>query len=136
MKKERKLFRSTLFAACFFTVLLTSSVNAANVTINHSVPTMQKYVTLSMQSKSSASSNASVTLTKKEPDAVTFSARALKSNGTWGEYQAGTVVTKTNMAYSVPYEYYLAAGTVVQARFRNHNWSMNSNQIEGIFDYR
>ena len=120
----------------FFTILLVSSVSAAGVTINHSVPTMQAYVTFPLISKSSASSNATVTLTKKNPDTVTFSARAQKTNGTWGDYQAGTVVTKTNVPYNVPYEYNLSAGTLVQARFRNHNWSMNSNQIEGIFDYR
>ena len=84
MKSEKKLFRSVMITTCFFTILLVSSVSAAGVTINHSVPTMQAYVTLPLISKSSASSNATVTLTKKNPDTVTFSARAQKTNGTWG----------------------------------------------------
>ena len=97
---------------------------------------MQEYVSLSSKSKSVASSYGTVTLTKKDPDAVTFSARAKKSDGTWGDYQEAVVVNTTNTTYRIPYEYALSAGTTVQARFRNHNWSLNSNQIEGTLDYK
>ena len=136
MKKGKKFLRLSIFGIGFFAIFLTVSASAATVTINHAVPTMQGYVTLASRSKSQASSYGTVKLTKKDPVAVTFSARAKKSTGSWGSYQSGTVVEKTGTTYNVPYEYNLGAGTTVQARFRNHNWSLNSNQIEGTFDYK
>ena len=136
MKKGKKFFKLSMFGIGFFALFVTISASAATVTINHAVPTMQGYVTLSSKSKSQASSYGTVTLTKKDPVAVTFSARAKKTDGSWGAYQAGTVVEKTNTKYNVAYEYNLGAGTTVQARFRNHNWALNSNQIEGTFDYK
>lgn len=116
--------------------MLVTGLSATSITINESVPTMQGYKELASRNKSESSSSGTVSLTLKDPDAVTFSARAKKSDGTWGSYQAGTVVSKTNTNYNVAYEYNLGVGTTVQARFRNHNWSLNSNQIEGTFNYR
>ena len=125
-----------MFGVCSFALLLTISASAATVTINHSVPTMQGYATLASKNKNQSTSYGTVYLTIKEPAAVTFSARAKKSDGTWGSYQAGTVVDKAKKTFNVAYEYNLGVGTTVQARFRNHNWSVNSNQIEGTFDYK
>lgn len=70
-------------------------------------------------------------MTKKEPDAVSFSA---KNNG--GSYGSVTTVTSKNTTYNVNYTGTFGSGTPMTARFRNHNWSLNSNMITGTFDYK
>ena len=134
MKKGKLFLRLTSFMV-LLVLIFTLSVSATQVRINHAVPTMQGYVELPQASKSLSSDYAGVCLWIKDPESVTFSARAKKTDGTWGAYQAGTVVYETGILYHVRYEYNLGIGTTVQARFRNHNWSLNSNQIEGYFDY-
>lgn len=108
-----------------------SGVSAVMVNINHSVPTAQGYKVLPTKDKSERSNLGAVTLSKKEPDAVTFSAKA---DG--GSYASGTTVTEKGLIYDVKYAGTYGVGTPMTARFRNHNWSLNSNMITGVFDYR
>ena len=135
MRKTKKVLFSSLFSVAVM-LLLTINASATTTRINHAVPTMQGYVTLSIASKSESSSYGTVNLTRKDPDAVTFSARYLNPMDKWEDYYLPAVVSSTNVTTLVFYPANLGVGTLVQARFRNHNWSLNSNQIEGIYDYR
>lgn len=125
-KKYLKVLISLGIIATTFT-----GVSAATVTIDHSVPTAQGYKYLTAKAKSQKTSYGTVILTKKEPDAVTFSAAAQG-----GFYSDGVTVYNTNQTYNVNYAGTYGAGTIMQARFRNHNWSLVSNIIKGTFDYK
>lgn len=125
-KKYLKILVSLGIIATTFT-----GVSAASVAINHSVPTAQGYKYLSTKNKSTVSKSGTVILTKKEPDAVTFSAKA--DGGAYGD---GTIASKKNTEYTVHYKGTYGIGTPMTARFRNHNWSLNSNMITGTFDYK
>ena len=108
-----------------------TGVSAATARINSSVPTAQGYKTVTSKSKTQTTNYGTVRLTKKEPDAVSFSA---KNNG--GSYGSVTTVTQTGTTYRVNYTGTFGSGTPMTARFRNHNWSLNSNMITGTFDYK
>lgn len=125
-KKYLKILVSLGIIATAFT-----GVSATTTSINHSVPTAQGYKYLSTKNKSSKTNYGTVILTKKEPDAVTFSAKA--DGGSYGD---GTVVYNKNTVYNVNYTGTYGSGTPMTARFRNHNWSLNSNMITGTFDYK
>lgn len=135
MRKTKKVLFTSLFSIAMM-LLLTFSASATTIKLNHAVPTMQGYVNLSIAIKSESSTYGTVNLTKKDPDAVTFSARYLNSLDKWEDYYLPAVVSSTNVTTLVFYPVNLGVGTTVQARFRNHNWSLNSNQIEGIYDYK
>ncbi len=136
MKKEKKFFRFSLFGIVVFALVLTLNASATQIEINHAVPTAQGYVTLPSGVKSKTSDYGIVNLSKKDPSAVTFSARAWKTEGKWGSYASGVVVDDVGKNFNIPYAYNLGQGSIVQARFRNHNWSLNSNQIEGTLNYQ
>lgn len=53
-----------------------------------------------------------------------------------GSYGSVTTVTQTGTTYRVNYTGTFGSGTPMTARFRNHNWSLNSNMITGTFDYK
>ncbi len=129
------LFRLSAFSIATFVLFLTLSANAATLEINHSVPIAQGYVSLTPKQKDQSTNFATIVLTLKDPAAVTFSTRAMKTGSVWGDYQSGVVVKETYVTYQIPYEYNLGVGTFVQACFRSHNWSLNSNQIEGTLNY-
>lgn len=135
MHKAKKLLKTSLLGMVAMMLMVTGA-SATTIALNHSVPTMQGYVTLPAKTKSESSSYGTVYLTKKDPDAVTFSARYKNSLGNWEDYYLGAVVDKTNVTVLVFHQANLGVGTTVQARFRNHNWSLNSNQIEGTYDYK
>ncbi len=137
MKKSEKMLKRSLIGLVGILALSATTVGASSVTINDAVPTMQGYKQLKEGTKTYGNNFATVILTKLDPDAVTFTVRAKKSDGSWGSYYSdgyGTV-TKTNKQEVVIYEYSLIKGTTTQARFRNSNFSLNSNQIEGTFKY-
>lgn len=75
-----------------------TGVSAATASINSSVPTAQGYKTVTSKSKTQTTNYGTVRLTKKEPDAVSFSA---KNNG--GSYGSVTTVTQTGTTYRVNY---------------------------------
>ena len=132
MKKGLKV----LGLSAVFALFLTCSASATSIYFDKSVPTAQGYTALEEARKSMSTSYGTVKLSTKEPVAVSFSLRAKRSDGSWGKYQSPTVVSEINKTYNVWYEYETGVGTKVQARVRNHNWSLNSNQIEGVFDYK
>lgn len=129
----RKIKKYVLTSILSFMMLVgaVATISAATASINHSVPTRQGYKELASVGKSSSTNHGSVNLSKMEPDAVTFSAKA---NG--NSYGSGKVVTQTKTNFTVNYTATYGKGQKMTARFRNHNWSLNSNMITGTFDYK
>ena len=133
--KKGKMFLKLISLVMLIVLICTLSVSATSLVVDEEVPKAQGYVYLTKAYKSQSSSYATVCLARKDPVAVTFSNSAQKTDGTMGGYYTGTVVTEVNRIYNVPYEYYLAKDSLVQARFRNHNWSLNNNRIKGVYNY-
>lgn len=134
MKNTRRLFK--LFSFAFIlSVFLISNVKATTVSFpGMKVPARQTYATLDDAKKSESSSNGIVNLTRMEVDGVTFSARAVANGHSYG---SGKVVTQTNTNFIVNYTATYGAGQKMQARFRNHNWTLTGSKIiSGTFNYK
>lgn len=134
MYKISKFLKLSLFGMATF-LLMIIGTSATVQTLNHAVKTMQGYTTLPSVQKSKSSYMAGVVLSLKDPEAVTFSVRAKETNGEWTSYYNGTTVTTLNTNYVVYYQANYGVGTEVNARFRNSNFTLNSGQIEGEFNY-
>lgn len=133
MRKSKKMLRLSAIAA-IATIATVTGVSAASTSFtDKSVPTAQGYATLTAMKKSESSDYGIVNLSKMTPDAVTFSAKATASGHTYG---AGKTVTQLNTDFYVYYTATYGEGQEMQARFRNHNWSLNSNKISGVFNYK
>ena len=133
MKKSKRMLKLSAIAA-IATIVTATGVSASAVAFfNKSVPTAQGYATLSALEKSQSSDYGIVNLSKMTPDAVTFSARAVADGHSYGK---GKTVTQLNTDFYVYYTATYGEGQNMQARFRNHNWSLNSNKISGEFDYK
>lgn len=128
-KMKKKVF--TLLAVLSIYATTVTGVYAATAYFSTSVPTMQGYKEIGSRNKDRTTSIGSVSLTKKDPDSVSFSVKC--KDGSFGR---ATQVAKTNQTYTVYYNNSYNAGTTMTARFRNANWSLNSNMITGTFDYK
>lgn len=137
MKKISKYLK--FFTFCLLILIISISVSAIDFT-KKTVKTMQGYTRFSIGTLTSDTNWAYVKLTDMTPDAVTFSVSECK-NGTDCEYfGTGVVYEKDedlNKTFVVSYKNaaVMSSGTKVQGRYRNHNWSLNSNYITGAFKY-
>lgn len=140
MTKVKKCLQVSLVGLFVFSFCVVTAVWANVVSFkNLKVPTAQGYQLLATGTTSKDTSWSAVNLSAMTPDAVTFSVSATKSNGSWKNYGTGTVYKNSYVGKTYVVEYYqgniVAAGTDVQARFRNHNFSFSSNTITGEYDY-
>ncbi|MDX8420425.1 hypothetical protein MOZ60_10045 [Stecheria sp. CLA-KB-P133] len=132
---NKKIFVVAVALFACFSLYLTP-IFSSSVTINQTVPTAKGWQDISAGSITGNSAGyGSVKLTLKTPEAVVFEVKAKKADGSWGPYTGSKVVWNVNQWYSNSYEYNLGKGTSVQARYQNFNWSLNSNQIEGTYNY-
>lgn len=131
---KRKMNRLLVFS--IFTIVgsifFMNTADANVINISKKVPAFQKYEYLSQGQKNYDGNTANVTLWTKQNEAVTFTVKALSDD----KYGLGAVVEHVDLMYTLFYPQSHKAGTTVQARFRNHNWTANSGQIDGYFDYR
>lgn len=97
-----------IFLVFLSIIIVTFAVVSGTTSIKSSISTIQGYEILPLVDKSSKINDSAVKLSKLEPDVVIFSARA--DGGVYG------------------------SRTPMITRFRNYNWSINSNMITGIFD--
>ncbi len=132
---------SALSLSAFFCLTFAKAIDLtkSDAPINAAVPTKQKYAYVADRDKQMATTYGIATLTLMDPAAVTFSAVIVRDGklGNWGE---GTVLYKKDMSDDsvsgmVDYGEVCNPGTTMRARFRNHNYTFNSNQIEGTFRY-
>jgi len=129
-KKINRLLIFSVFAVVC-SLFLINTVDATIVNISAKVPAFQKYGYVAQAEKGSRGSIASVYLWIKQNEAVTFTVRGVEDN----EYGKGVVVEHTDLLNTLYYSKVYEKGTQVQARYRNHNWTANSGQIDGYFDY-
>lgn len=136
---RRKFMRKRMNQVLAFSLLtiicslfLLNTVDAAAVGISSKVLPFQKYAYVGQAEKSFKGSTAMVELYVKQNEAVTFTVKAV-NDGTYGK---GVVVEHTDLAYDLYYSQIYDKGTQVQARYRNHNWTANSGQIDGYFNYQ
>lgn len=133
MKKSKRMLKLSAIAA-IATIATATGVSAATTSFtDKSVPTAQGYATLTAMAKSESSDYGIVNLSKMTPDAVTFSAKAVANGHNYG---SGKTVTQLDTDFYVYYTAIYGSGQKMQARFRNHNWSLNSNKISGSFNYK
>lgn len=127
MKKTYK-YLSTSFLAAAILVSASTIISAATESFtNRSVPTAQGYSYLSGRNTSTPASYSTVNLSKMSPDAVTFSSGK--------NYESEAIVYSTGVTYKMSYSYCYIQGAMSKARYRNHNWSLNSNTISGVVNY-
>lgn len=132
MKKKMNQILAFSVFMIIASLFLLNTVDAAVVGISAKVPAFQKYAYVGQAEKSFQGSTANVELWVKQNEAVTFTVKATNSN----EYGLGAVVEHTDIAYDLYYSQSYDKGTQVQARYRNHNWTGNSGQIDGYFNYQ
>lgn len=146
MKKYSKLLKiSTVTLSVCVCMITTKAIHMvdltkSDVTFDIAVKTKQEYSYLDSKKKQQNTSYGIVGIEYMDPDAVTFSAGpGSGSNVTaWGD---GVVLYKKDknsnepLTAQVPYGAIYGAGQEMTARVRNHNWTLNSNQIEGRFRY-
>lgn len=132
MKKKMNQILAFSVFMIIASLFLLNTVDAAAVRISAKVPAFQKYAYVGQAEKSFQGSTANVELYVKQNEAVTFTIKAINSN----EYGLGAVVEHTDIAYDLYYSQSYDKGTKVQARYRNHNWTANSGQIDGYFNYQ
>ncbi len=131
---KRKMNRLLVFS--IFTIVgsifFMSTVDATIVNISAKVPSFQQYGYVRQAEKSKNGKEAAVDLWVMQNEAVTFSVKSV-GDGTYGR---GTTVKYVDVAYTINYSKEYAKGEQVQARYRNHNWTPNSGQMDGYFDYQ
>lgn len=134
MKKNKKMLKVS-FLGMMMSIFLMSGVSATTVAFpGQNVPSQQTYAYVDAANKSASSNKGIVKLTRMEVTAVTFSARAVATGHSYG---SGKIVTQENTDFNVPYTATYGSGQKMQARFRNHNWTLNSTKIiSGTFDYK
>ncbi len=137
MKKIKKVLFVSTFAFALTSIGL-GVASATSVAVNTQVPQQQGYSNIIGANKSQTSSYGEVKLTSMESaSAVTFYAKPVAD---LYYPNAGAVVNTLNTKYKVYYnnnhDVAYDAGVAVQARLRNHSWSLTRGHVVGTFDYK
>jgi len=125
----------------FFLTIFVISISVSAIDFERKpVKTMQGYTRFSIGTLTEATNWAYVKLTDMTPDAVTFTVTECKGGDDCEYFGTGVVYEKSedlNKTFVVSYKNaaVMPSGTKVQGRYRNHNWSLNSNYITGFFKY-
>ena len=135
MNKIKKGLKYSVFALCMLMLTIGTAAAVTTTFTNKSVPTMQGYAYLDKKNKLYKGDLGIVWLTKKDPDKVSFSATKVFLDSTVDGWSAAVTVSSKDGCYLVNYIKSYDEGTTMGARFRNANWSLNTNYISGTFDY-
>lgn len=123
---KKKLLIMGIFCVVFLGTI--NSIYADNYdTFNVAVPTRQQWQTAGAGWKEIKGNNGSVTLTICDPDKVTFYAQSADKK----IWSTGNSVSSTNKNVYIYYDKTYPAREPMWSRFRNANWSLNSNIIAG-----
>lgn len=134
MKKSKKYLKISVIAF-LISVMSFISVSAANYAFtDFSISASQAWKQLSLFKTSITTSKGQVKLSYLGPEAVTFRARAMKTDQTYESFGASTVIDQTGTTYKVAYNQNYGSGTYIQVQVRNHNWTLTSKKISGNYN--